>query len=189
MLLLYGINDLQNRDLNSGSLYRVRDSDQPLDHHASDGKSYHGEVEIGYEVGEVLQPHLLVHLGEVPPLVGRGHDLQPKMCALTPANEKCADFCETLQLITHGTVSSKPLKFLRYLYPFQRYAKFSIFVFLTVHAYLKTYFYENYTVKSTFYAEFRPQCEAFLIKTRLFMSSKHCRMGCGEDKSLLFFAA
>ena len=29
------------------------------------------------------------------------------------------------------------------------------FGFLTVHVYLKTYFYENYTVKSTFYPEFR----------------------------------
>ena len=32
---------------------------------------------------------------------------------------------------------------------------FRFSVFLTVHVYLKTYFYENYTAKSTFYAEFR----------------------------------
>ncbi len=38
--------------------------------------TYHCEVEIRNEVSEVGQAHLLVHLGEVPPLVGRGHDLK-----------------------------------------------------------------------------------------------------------------
>ena len=82
-----------------------------------------------------------------------------------------------------------------------------------MHVYLKTYLYKNYTAKSTFYAKLRSvgifeifftvqkisikafnffnsawsQCEAFLNQKTTFMSSKHCRMGCGEDKSLLFF--
>ena len=66
-------------------------------------------------------------------------------------------FANILQLINNGTVSSKPLEFMRYLYSLQRFffLRFSIFLFLTVHVYLKTYFYENYTAKSTFYVVFR----------------------------------
>ena len=42
-----------------------------------------------------------------------------------------------LQLVPCGTLSSELFEFLRYLYPYQRYAKFLFFGFLTVHAYLK----------------------------------------------------
>ena len=53
-------------------------------------------------------------------------------------------FTKLLQLAPPVTLSSELFEFLRYLYPFQRYAKFSFF--LTVRAYLKIYFHENYSV-------------------------------------------
>ena len=37
-------------------------------------------------------------------------------------------FAKLLQLVPRGTLSSELFEFLRYLYPFQRYAKFSFFV-------------------------------------------------------------
>ena len=56
-------------------------------------------------------------------------------------------FAKLLQLVPRGTLSSELFEFLRYLYPFQRYAKFSFFgFFLTVHAVLNRYLNENYTV-------------------------------------------
>ena len=87
--------------------------------------------------------------------------------------------------------------------------------FLTVRAYLKIYFYENYSVLNTFYAEFRSvgiskislQVQKIWMKAFNFFSqcvttvrgifslfstftcSKCCSMGSNEDKSLLFFAA
>ena len=65
---------------------------------------------------------------------------------LTPSNEKSAIVAKFLQLIFHGKVSSKPLEFLRYLESFHRNSKFLLSGYLTVHAYLKTNFYENYTI-------------------------------------------
>ena len=65
---------------------------------------------------------------------------------LTPANS-------LFVRVSHGTGSSKPLEFLRYLNSFQKYSNFFL-VFLTGHPYLKTYFYENYTELSYLSAKF-----------------------------------
>ena len=64
-------------------------------------------------------------------------------------------FAKLLQLVAHGTLSSELFEFVRYLYPFQRYAKFSFYGFLTVHTYLKIYSHENYSDHRTFNADFR----------------------------------
>ena len=63
-------------------------------------------------------------------------------------------FAKLLELITPSTLSSTLFEFLRYLYPFQRYSKFQFSGFFN-SAYLITFYYKNYSVYSTFYAEFR----------------------------------
>ena len=70
-------------------------------------------------------------------------------------NEKLADFRKTLQLVPHGKLSSELFEFLRYLYPFKRYAKFLFSGFLTVCDYLKIYFHKNYSAYRNFNADFR----------------------------------
>ena len=84
-------------------------------------------------------------------------------------------FAKLLQPVFSDMLSSELFEFLRYLYLFQRYAKFSFSGFLTVCAYLKTYLSENYSAYRNFYAEFRTVgiFKIYLTVQKLLMKAFH----------------
>ena len=74
--------------------------------------------------------------------------LQIKLKQINPFGRRKAKSSRILLLFSHGMLSSKTFKFLQYLYPFQRYAKFSFSDFLTVHNFLKTMFIAIFMLNS-----------------------------------------
>ena len=75
---------------------------------------------------------------------------------MTPANKKFADFRENFTAYYQGCGEFKTVGIFAISLSVPKIHNILDFrFFLTVHVYLKTYFYENYTAKRTFYAEFR----------------------------------
>ena len=75
---------------------------------------------------------------------------------LTMKNEKFADFRETSTACSSWYAEFRTFRIFEISLSIQKLCKnFSFPVFLTVRAYLKSYFYQNYSAYRTFYAESR----------------------------------